>query len=166
MQRRSSNVVTYIVVLTQQHSPLAVSDQRPANLRILELLHAQLAGESAIGLVIDILGRNGDRGVGQLAREQQVDGGRGNDDLGGRITFRRVEVVDDGLDGVGDSVPIMIASPSRLEPFPSGSIGCYCREIGLGRLVYRGACGGVLQHIHLEVSSDEEFARHCGVRGN
>lgn len=84
-----------------------MSNKSPINLRVLELLHAQFTSESAAGLVVDVLGRDGDRRVGEFAGECEVDGGRGNDDLGGGVALGVVNVGDDGLDGVGDSVPTL-----------------------------------------------------------
>lgn len=82
-----------------------MSDQSPVDLGILELLDAQLTGKSAIGLVVDVLRRDADRLVGQLADQREVQDRRRHDNLGGRVALGGVEVVDDGLDGVGDSVP-------------------------------------------------------------
>jgi hypothetical protein len=98
---------TYIIIFPQQNTTLTVSHNSPINLGILELLHAQFTSERTVGLVVDILSRNGDGGVGEFAGECEVDGGRGNDDLGGRVALGVVDVGDDGFDGVGDSVPIL-----------------------------------------------------------
>lgn len=84
-----------------------MSDNGPVNLGILELLHAQFTGESTVGLIVDILGCDRDRRVGEFAGECEVDGGRGNDDLSGGIALGIVDVGDDGLDGVSDSVPVV-----------------------------------------------------------
>lgn len=83
-----------------------MSHNSPVNLGILELLHTQFTGKSAVGLVVDVLRRHRNRRVGEFAGECEVDGGRGDDDLGGGVTLGVVDVGDDGLDGVGDSVPI------------------------------------------------------------
>lgn len=50
----------YIIVLPQQNTALTVSHDSPVNLGILELFHAQFASVSTAGLVVDVLGRNGD----------------------------------------------------------------------------------------------------------
>lgn len=97
--------ITYVVVFPQQHPPLAVSDDRPVDLGIPQLLDANLTREGAIGLVVDVLRRDGDLRVGQLAGQQQVDGRRGNDDFGVGVTLGLVEVVDDGCNGVDNSIP-------------------------------------------------------------
>jgi hypothetical protein len=104
-QPRQKGRRTYIIILPQQNTTLTVSHNSPINLGILELLHAQFTGKSAVGLVVDVLRRHGDRGVGEFAGKCEVDGRRGDDDLGGRVALGVVDVGDDGFDGVGDSVP-------------------------------------------------------------
>lgn len=97
--------ITYVVVFPQQYPPLAVADDRPIDLGIPQLLDADLAREGTIGLVVDVLRRDGDLRVGQLAGQQQVDGRRGNDDFGVGVALGLVKVVDDGCNGVDDSIP-------------------------------------------------------------
>lgn len=95
------------VRLLQDNTALAVSNESPVDLEILELLDADFTGESAVGLVEDVLGSDADVVVGDLAGERQVGSGRGDDDLGVGVELGRVEVVDDGGDAVGNTVPIV-----------------------------------------------------------
>jgi hypothetical protein len=111
---KPAGVIIYIVILAQQDSALTVADKSPGDLVVIELLNAQLTGEGAIGLVVHVLGRDGDRRVGKLAGEGEVDGRRGNDDLGGGIALCVVDVGHDGLDGVGDSIPARTKVSVRL----------------------------------------------------
>lgn len=108
-----------LVSLLKDDTTLAVSDNDPVNLSILELLNANFTGESTVGLVEDILGSNANLGVGSLAGEEEVESGGGDDDLDGGVELGLVEVLNDGGDGVSDTV-------------------------------------------HLEVTTDEELARHSG----
>lgn len=94
-----------LVALLQDDAALAVADEGPVDVGVLELLDADLAGERAIGLVEDVLGGNADLVVGELAGEREVEGGRGDDDLGGGVELGGIEVVDDALDALGRAVP-------------------------------------------------------------
>lgn len=96
----------YLISLLQDHSALAVADDSPVNLGIAELLNANLAGESTVGLVVDILGSNTDLGVGELAGQSEVDGGGGDDDLGAVIELGGVEVLHDVGDALSNTVPL------------------------------------------------------------
>lgn len=82
-------------------------NESPVDLEVLELLDADLTGESTVGPVEDVLGSDADVVVGDLAGERQVRSGRGDDDLGVGVELGRVEVVDDGGDAVGNTVPIL-----------------------------------------------------------
>jgi hypothetical protein len=82
-----------------------VSDKSPGDLDILELVDADLTSESTVGPVEDVLSRDGNVGVRELAGEVQVEERRGNDNLRGGVELGGVEVVDDGLDGLGSTVP-------------------------------------------------------------
>jgi len=94
-----------LVRLLQENTALAVSNKSPVDLEILKLLDTDFTGESTVGLVKDVLGSDADVLVGDLAGELQVGSGRGDDDLGVGIELGRVEVVDDGGDAVGNTVP-------------------------------------------------------------
>lgn len=96
---------TYLVGLLQQRPALAVSDKGPGDLGILELVNGDLTSEGTVGLVVDVLSRDGDVGVGEVAGIVQVEERRGNDDLSVGVELRGVEVVDDALDGLGSTVP-------------------------------------------------------------
>jgi hypothetical protein len=80
-------------------------DQSPGNLRILQLIHANLTGKRTIGLIEDVLRGDTDLGVCEAAGEKEVDGWRGDDDLSVWIEFGGVEVGDDVGGGLGGSVP-------------------------------------------------------------
>lgn len=82
-----------------------MSDQSPIDLRITELIHADLARESAIGLIKHILRRDADILLCELADQEQVERGRGNDDFDGGIELGRVEVVDEIRQTLGGAVP-------------------------------------------------------------
>jgi hypothetical protein len=108
-----------------------VSHKSPINLCILELLNAQFTSESTVGLVVDILSGNGDRRVGEFAGECEVDGGRGNDDLSGGVALGVVDVGDDGLDGVGDSVPASINELVSLDCLSIAVVESLGRDCGV-----------------------------------
>lgn len=86
-----------------------MSDESPVDLEVLELLDADLTSESTVGLVENVLGGDADVVVGDLACELQVGSGRGDDDLGVGIKLGRVEVVDDGGDAAGNTVPGLVS---------------------------------------------------------
>jgi hypothetical protein len=60
-----------------------VSEDGPVDVGLTELLHTDLTGESTVGLVEDVLGRDTDLLVGNLAGEKEVESGRRDNDLGG-----------------------------------------------------------------------------------
>lgn len=96
---------TYLVRLLQDHSALGVADDSPVNLVIAELLNADLASESTVGLVVDVLGSNTDLRVGKLAGQSEVDGGGRDDDLGGVVELGGIEVVHDVSDALSNTIP-------------------------------------------------------------
>jgi hypothetical protein len=143
--------VTYLVSLLEDNTTLAVSDNSPVNLSILELLNADFTGESTVGLVEDVLGGNANLGVGSLAGKEEVEGRGGDDDLDGGVELGLIEVLDDGGDGVSDTVPII--APRMLVAV----------QLQAGMVKLRGELRGIgLELIHLEVTTDEELARHFG----
>jgi hypothetical protein len=83
-----------------------VAEQRPGNVGVLELGDGDLAGESAVGLVEDVLRGNLDALAGMLAGEEEVEGGRGDDDLGVGVDLGVIELVDDILDRLDGAVPV------------------------------------------------------------
>lgn len=107
--------MAYIIRLLEDHSALAVSKDGPVDLEILELLNADFTSECAVGLVEDVLSSNTELRVGELASERQVEGGRGDDDLGVGVELGGVEVVDDGGDTVSNTVPVWIQFLSAME---------------------------------------------------
>jgi hypothetical protein len=143
--------VTYLVSLLEDNTTLAVADNSPVNLSILELLNADFTGESTVGLVEDVLGGNANLGVGSLAGKEEVEGRGGDDDLDGGVELGLIEVLDDGGDGVSDTVPII--APRMLVAV----------QLQAGMVKLRGELRGIgLELIHLEVTTDEELARHFG----
>jgi len=72
---------THLVVLAQHSPPLTMPQHSPSDTAILELVDADLAGEGAIGPIEDVLRGDLEAGAQVLARQQQVQGGRGDDDL-------------------------------------------------------------------------------------
>ncbi|KAF3384421.1 hypothetical protein F1880_002457 [Penicillium rolfsii] len=107
---RSMRVVTYLVGLLQDDTALAVTNDDPVNLGVLQLLDADLAGESTVGLVEDVLSSNADLGVGQAAGESEVEGGGRDDYLGGRVELGGIEVLHDVGDAVSNTVPVIMVN--------------------------------------------------------
>jgi hypothetical protein len=126
-----------------------MSHQRPLNLRIFQLRHAQLSRKRSVGLVIDVLSSHGNLLVSQSACEQQVDGGRGNDGFGVCVEVGLVEIGDYAGDGFGGAVPArntLLVQSLQYTDHPVGSLEQrMCR--------WRG-------RLHLKVSADDESASH------
>lgn len=70
-----------VVTFSQNCPPLAVPQQRPGDVAVLQLLDGDLAGEGAVGPVEDILGRNFDGGVKVFAGQEEEEGRWGDDDF-------------------------------------------------------------------------------------
>lgn len=87
-----------------------MTDNNPVDLGIAELLDADLAGESTVGLVEDVLGSNANLGVGQAAGEGEVEGGRRDDDLGVGVELSGVEVLHDAGDALLHTVPVLLVN--------------------------------------------------------
>ena len=98
-----------------------MSEDSPGDIAVLQLRHADLTGEGAVGLVEDVLGGDFDAGAEVFAREEEVEGGRGDDDFGVRGALGGVEVGDYVFDGGDCAVPVG-GSVSMLRSFgPSRS---------------------------------------------
>lgn len=69
------------VVLLQDDPALRVAEDGPGDAGVLELLNGDLAGEGAVGLVVDVLSSDLDALAQVLAGQEQVQRGRSNDDL-------------------------------------------------------------------------------------
>lgn len=67
-----------LVGLAEDGAALAVAQDGPVDIGVLELVGAGLTGEGTVGLVEDVLGSDGDLLLQGLAGSQQVDG-RGSD---------------------------------------------------------------------------------------
>ena len=96
---------TNLISLLEDDTTLAVTDDSPVDLSILELLNTDLSGEGTVGLVVDVLGSNTDLRVGELAGQGEVEGGGRDDDLSGLIELGGIEVVHDVGDALGNTVP-------------------------------------------------------------
>lgn len=83
-----------------------MAQNRPRDVAVLELRDGDFAGESAVGLVEGVLRGDFDSFAEVLADEQQVEGGRGDDDFGGGVDGCFVEVGDDLFDGGYGTVPV------------------------------------------------------------
>jgi hypothetical protein len=82
-----------------------VAQDRPRDVAILQLRHAYFAGEGAVGFVEDVLSRDFYPRAEVLAREEEVEGGRGDDDFGVAVAGGRVEVGDYVFDCGDCAVP-------------------------------------------------------------
>jgi len=83
-------------------------EKSPRDVGVLELRDGDLACESAVGLVEDVLGGDFDAGAEVLAGEEEVEGGRRDDDFGGGVDFGVVEAVDNFFYGVDCAVPVVV----------------------------------------------------------
>ena len=72
-----------LVVFLEDDATLGVPNQGPSDFGVLKLSGGDLAGIGTFVLVEDVLGRNFDVLAQLGAREKEVDGGRGDDDLCG-----------------------------------------------------------------------------------
>jgi hypothetical protein len=70
-----------VVILLQDNATFRVSEDRPCDAGFFELVDADLACEGAVGLVEDVLCGYFEAGAEVLAREEEVEGGWGDDDL-------------------------------------------------------------------------------------
>ena len=77
----------------------------PRDVAVLELGDGDFAREGAVGSVEDVLRRDFDAFAEVLAGEQEVEGGRGDDDFRVAVAGRFVEVVDDFFYGVDCADP-------------------------------------------------------------
>lgn len=135
-----------------------MSNDGPGDLSILQLGNRDLTSESTIGLVEDVLGGNGNLlRVGDLLGEGQVESRRRDDDLGGLVELGLIEVLDDGGNAFRSTVPVL---QERQRVSVSFLVGCWCGIRSEG--VLRGSSGGGSKGdvVHLEVTTDEELARH------
>lgn len=82
-----------------------MSEDNPLDVAILELRDADLAREGAVRLVEDVLRRDFDALAQVLAREEEVERGRRDDDFGVGVAFGVVEVADEVFDGGDGAIP-------------------------------------------------------------
>ena len=101
-----------VVGLLEDDTALGVADERPGDVGVLELGDGDLASEGTVGLVEDVLGGNLNALASVLAGEEEVEGGRRDDDLGVGVDLGVVELVDDVLDRLNGAVPVRRGSVS------------------------------------------------------
>lgn len=94
------------VGLLEDDAALAVAEEGPGDVGVLELGDGDLTGEGTVGLVEDVLGGNLNTLAGVLAGEEEVEGGRGDDDLGVGVDLGVVELVDNVGDRLNGAVPV------------------------------------------------------------
>ena len=100
------------VGLLEDDAALAVAEEGPGDVGVLELGDGDLTGEGTVGLVEDVLGGDLNALAGVLAGEEEVEGGRGDDDLSVGVDLGVVELVDDVLDRLNGAVPVRGGSVS------------------------------------------------------
>jgi hypothetical protein len=83
VQRRLGLARNERVVLLQDNAALRVPEDRPRDAAVLELVRADLAREGARRLVEDVLCGDFEALAEVLAREEEVEGGWGDDDFCG-----------------------------------------------------------------------------------
>lgn len=84
-----------------------MSEDGPVDVGLTELLNTDFTRESTVGPVEDILSRDTDLPVCDFTGEEEVEGRRGDDDLGGGVERGGVEVLDDGGSALSIAVPII-----------------------------------------------------------
>lgn len=94
------------VRLLQDDAALAVAQQRPGDVGVLELADGDFAREGAVGLVEDVLRGDFEAWAQVLASQEEVEGRGCEDDFDFLVDFGVVEVLDDALDGVDVSIPV------------------------------------------------------------
>jgi len=72
---------THNIVLTQDHSPFAMSGKRPCDTAIFQLLGTDFASVGAIGLVKGVLSGNFDFFAEVFTGEEEVQSWRGDNDF-------------------------------------------------------------------------------------
>lgn len=72
---------TYRIVFLENNPALGVTQDSPGDTRVLQLLNGDFTSESAIWLVIDVLGGDLEAFAEVFAGEEKVEGRRGNDNL-------------------------------------------------------------------------------------
>merc|ERR1712177_123287 len=123
-----------VVGFLQDHSPLAVAQERPGDVAVLELLDRDLAREGAVGLVEDVLGGDLEARAEVLAGEEEVERGRGHNDFGVLVQLGLVQVLDNALDRVDGAVHLEVAADEEL----TGRHGC-----GVGLVELRTECEAI-----------------------
>lgn len=83
-----------LVGLTEDGAALGVAQNGPGNAAVLKLGDADLAGESTVGLVEDVLSGNLEAGSELVTDEKEIEGRRGDYDL---CVVLRVSIVSEAL---------------------------------------------------------------------
>jgi len=73
--------MTHLILLLQQCPSLTVTKQCPLDRAVLQLRHTDLAGESSVGLVKNILCADFNLFTEVFTGEEEIEEGRGNDNL-------------------------------------------------------------------------------------
>jgi hypothetical protein len=103
-----------LVRLADDGSALRVTEDGPVDLAVLELRDRDLASESTVGLVVDVLSGNLDVLAESLADEGEVESRRRDNDLSVLVKVSVVEVVDNLLDGRLGAVHLEVAADEEL----------------------------------------------------
>ena len=80
-EHRLKQNFTHVIILAQNHPPLAVADQRPSDIAVSQLVDRDLAGESAIGLIEYVLRGHLNALAEMLPDGQEIERWRGDDDF-------------------------------------------------------------------------------------
>lgn len=106
LNRSRSLASDEIIRLLQNGPTLGVTGQSPRDAKVLELFDGDFAGEGTVGLVEDVLGRDGNGAVGEgFLCESEVERRRSDDDFDVGVELGAVEVGDDGLRARDGAVP-------------------------------------------------------------
>ena len=95
------------VALLEDDTALAVAEDGPCDVAVLELGDGDLTREGAVWLVEDVLGSDFDAFAEVLAGKEEVEEWWCDDDFGVLVNVGLVQVLDDALDGVNRPVPVL-----------------------------------------------------------
>ena len=93
------------ITLAQNHPALRMPRQGPPNLGISQLFGTDLASESAIGFVENVLRADLDFGLQVFSDEEKEKPRWGDNDFGSWIQRRLVEIMDDVCDALDGAIP-------------------------------------------------------------
>jgi hypothetical protein len=121
-----------LVRLAEDGSALGVAEDGPVDLTVLELGDGDLASESTVRLVVDVLGGNLDILAESVADEREVEGRRRDNDLSVLVEVSVVEVVDNLLDGRLGAVHLEVAADEELASHDGQLMCSNVIELGVG----------------------------------